>query len=184
MANTYLGNYAKRNYLCHFARVILYFQGTYGFCNWADSLFPIPTVTICKLWFIRLSENTSIYQLWGSTDCSGAVQAASLASATSKGVGAGKEGKGGGGNGNRRKVGVWGMVVSAAAAPVSVLSLSSSGPASHSLPGTVHTGPAFHVPSTFLLLSLLFYESVFVLQSSANMFEVSVLCVRCAWGLD
>lgn len=45
------------------------------------------------LWFIRLLENTTIYQLWASTDCSGAVQAASLASATSKGVGTGKEGK-------------------------------------------------------------------------------------------
>lgn len=91
MANTYPGNYAKRNYLCHFARVILYFQGTYGFCNPANSLFPIPTVTICMLWFIRLLENTTIYQLWASTDCSGAVQAASLA--TSKGVGGGKGGK-------------------------------------------------------------------------------------------
>lgn len=39
------------------------------------------------LWFIRLLENTSIYQLWENTDCSGTVWAASLASEMSKGVG-------------------------------------------------------------------------------------------------
>lgn len=45
------------------------------------------------LWFIRLLENTFIYQLWESTDCSGAVQAASLASEMSKGVGGEKKEK-------------------------------------------------------------------------------------------
>lgn len=94
----------KRNYLCHFARVILYFQGTYVFSNLASSLCPSPTVTICMLWFIRLLENTSIYQLWGSTDCWGTDQAASLARGTSSGGGGEKKKRGE--NGNRRKVGV------------------------------------------------------------------------------
>lgn len=45
------------------------------------------------LWFIKLLENTSIYQLWESTDCSGAVQTASLASEMSQGVAGEIEGK-------------------------------------------------------------------------------------------
>ena len=179
MANTHPGNYTKRNYLCHFARVILYFQGTYGFSNPADSLFPIPTVTICMLWFIRLLENTSIYQLWASTDCSRAVQAASLASELSKGREVGKEGK-------EKKMATGGqweckeLVVSVASALASCWALAALFPqlAWDCAHRSLHSIPS----CTFLVLSLFFHESAFVLQSSANMFRVSVLGVCCAWG--
>lgn len=130
------------------------------------------------LWFIRLLENTSIYQLWESTDCSGAVEAASLESDTLKVVG-GEERRKRKEIGNRQKGGVQrmgGQLCSCFCFPYWGPLLSFP-----QLSGFMHAGPCPLIsPSLVLVLTLFVY-----LHSSAKMFWVSVCAVLMrAWGVQ
>lgn len=124
------------------------------------------------LWFIRLLENTSIYQLWESADCSGAVEAASLESETLKGVGGEEEGKekklATGRKGECRE-----RVVSCASAFVSLLR------AVALLPTTFWLYAHRPLPFDFSILS--FGPYTVCLFTVVSKIVLSV-CVCCAWG--